>query len=261
MPVDRVRPRRRADMTEDKDITEGQGGATAPAGTPARALDHVGISVPDIDAAVAWYRDILGLLRADGAGRGLCRRQPFRAGGRRHLRRRLQGHEDRSSGDRRRDRHRALPVSSPTRRRRSISTTGRPASSISAFSIPTSRAWPSGSTRTAGASAARCGSSGPPSPTKSATARIRGAISSRSAPTPTSWPGRTSSRGTRTKRRGRTSVLRDVADDSIEAARYPRHRGRPHERCGGRHARSRHAAPGRSEVHAAAELSVPGPHA
>lgn len=26
----------------------------------ARALDHVGISVPDIDAALAWYRDVLG---------------------------------------------------------------------------------------------------------------------------------------------------------------------------------------------------------
>ncbi len=28
--------------------------------TRTRALDHVGISVPDIDAAVAWYRDVLG---------------------------------------------------------------------------------------------------------------------------------------------------------------------------------------------------------
>ncbi len=28
--------------------------------TTPRALDHVGISVPDIDAAVAWYRDVLG---------------------------------------------------------------------------------------------------------------------------------------------------------------------------------------------------------
>ena len=39
-------------------MAEEPGKATAPAA--ARALDHVGISVPDIDAAVAWYRDILG---------------------------------------------------------------------------------------------------------------------------------------------------------------------------------------------------------
>ena len=47
-------------MTEGRDMTEGEGHQTAPAGAPARTLDHVGISVPDIDAAVAWYRDILG---------------------------------------------------------------------------------------------------------------------------------------------------------------------------------------------------------
>ena len=25
-----------------------------------RAMNHVGITVPDIDAAVAWYRDVIG---------------------------------------------------------------------------------------------------------------------------------------------------------------------------------------------------------
>ncbi|MGZ4532400.1 MAG: VOC family protein, partial [Mycobacteriaceae bacterium] len=25
------------------------------------AIDHVGIAVPDLDVAIAWYRDILGL--------------------------------------------------------------------------------------------------------------------------------------------------------------------------------------------------------
>ena len=47
-------------MADDKNAAEGQRGPTAPAAGPARALDHVGISVPDIDAAVAWYRDVLG---------------------------------------------------------------------------------------------------------------------------------------------------------------------------------------------------------
>jgi catechol 2,3-dioxygenase-like lactoylglutathione lyase family enzyme len=28
---------------------------------PARAFAHVGVTVPDIDAAIAWYRDVLGL--------------------------------------------------------------------------------------------------------------------------------------------------------------------------------------------------------
>ena len=39
-------------------MAEEQGDPTAP--PVARALDHVGISVPDIEAAVAWYRDVLG---------------------------------------------------------------------------------------------------------------------------------------------------------------------------------------------------------
>ena len=47
-------------MTDEAGSEEGQRGPTAPVEGPARALDHVGISVPDIDAAVAWYRDILG---------------------------------------------------------------------------------------------------------------------------------------------------------------------------------------------------------
>ena len=47
-------------MADHKNAAEGQRGPTAPAAGPVRALDHVGISVPDIDAAVAWYRDILG---------------------------------------------------------------------------------------------------------------------------------------------------------------------------------------------------------
>ena len=47
-------------MTDETSSGDSQRDPTAPVGAPARALDHVGISVPDIDAAVAWYRDILG---------------------------------------------------------------------------------------------------------------------------------------------------------------------------------------------------------
>ena len=173
-------------MAEGKDMTEGQGHQTAPAGAPARALDHVGISVPDIAAAVAWYRDILGcyvlmepiegyaddsyfgqivadifgadfkgmkiahLATADGVGIELFQFVANAAAGRTF--RLLE------------DRH--LPHLQ--------------------FWIPISKAWPSGSTRAEGASAARCGNSGRTSLTRSAIARIRGAPSSRSAPTPTS---------------------------------------------------------------------------